>query len=153
MRADVASALFGPSLAAVLSMASVGLRDWQQKRSLEFRRKQAMTHANALTSFAEFWIKTQKLVSNPESLASEERQAKAYLEQASSIVSWAWLSEAGTGAASAPSRDPSGALPAYRRLLFLYKPATFRGYVAHILFGFSVLWAAVVLVTAVEDPV
>ena len=46
MRADVASALFGPSLAAVLSMASVGLRDWQPQRSLEFRRKQAMTHAS-----------------------------------------------------------------------------------------------------------
>lgn len=153
MRADVASALLGPSLAAVLSMASVGLRDWQQKRSLEFRRKQAMVHANALTSFAEFWIKTQKLVSNRESLASEERQAKKYLEQASSIVSSAWLSETGTGAAPAPSPNPSGpTLPAYRRLFFLYRPATFRGYVAHILFGFSVLWAGVVVVTAFADP-
>jgi positive regulator of sigma E activity len=134
---------FATLLTAILGGGGVFL-EWRQRRDERHQRRQARTEATEMVSFVEKWIATQQLACSPEEFEQVKMSAHRQLDRLyNSLLD---MQEA---------KKQVEERSFIQRALLLYKPASVRGWVLHIIFyglGAIMLLLAVSTFFLLLDP-
>lgn len=110
-------------LTAALGAAGVLLQEWRQKRDDRHQRKQVRDEASEMVSFIEKWIQTQQLTCLPEEFEQVKQMAHQQLER----IYYSLLN-------MQEVKKQVEERSFIQRALLLYKPASFSGWVLHLVF-------------------
>lgn len=114
---------FATLLTAILGGGGVFLQEWRQRRDERHQRRQARTEATEMVSFVEKWIATQQLACSQEEFEQVKMSAHRQLDRL-------YKSLLDMQEAKRHVEERSF----IQRALLLYKPASFRGWVLHLIF-------------------
>jgi hypothetical protein len=115
----------------LLRAGAVLLQEQMRARGRNHKRQSARTEAVETMAALEKWIKAQELACSPEELQQAKQAARRQLDEI--FQSLARLQEA--------QLQPGEARPMLERVLLLYRPTRFSGWLARLLFYAVLLFA------------
>jgi hypothetical protein len=124
---DILTVLIG-GLVGLLPIIMSSVLAWLDKRSLSAKKHHALELAKSRIDFIDRWVKVQQDVTSAERFEQIKRETTSELDQLKTELSEILVEE------QKPEPEKENGKNLLKRLLLLYRPRNFSGWITHIVF-------------------